>query len=233
MPKRLHDDLQSMVRRDPAARNTLEVAVLYPGAHAVAAHRVSHWLWGKGAKFPARAFSQFARFATGIEIHPGAQIGKRLFIDHGAGVVIGETAEIGDDVTLYHGVTLGGVSLEKTKRHPTVGDGVTIGAGAKVLGPVTIGEGSRVGANSVLLRSVPPDSVVVGVPGQIIESRGTQSEIADKPSTKPALTDPVGAALVSLMARVDKLEGQADPKALAGPPRLYEVGVWDSDDFSI
>lgn len=161
-------DLDSIVDRDPAARSKWEVAVLYPGVHAVWAHRVSNKLWRKGAAFPARGLSQFARFMTGIEIHPGATIGKGLFIDHGSGVVIGETAEIGDDVTIYHGVTLGGTNLDRVKRHPTIGDRVTIGAGAKVLGPIDVGDGSRIGANSVLVRSVADNSIVVGIPGKVI-----------------------------------------------------------------
>ncbi|MGB2738706.1 MAG: serine O-acetyltransferase [Candidatus Nanopelagicales bacterium] len=242
---RIRDDVRSIVRRDPAARSAWEVAVLYPGVHAIVAHRASHWMWRHGAKFPARALSQVSRFATGVEIHPAAEIGDRLFIDHGAGVVIGETAVVGDDVTLFHGVTLGGMSTVAEKRHPTVGDGVTIGTGAKVLGPIGVGNGSRIGANAVLLRSVPPESVVVGVPGQVIASRGhriaaaDQIAVTDKPSTDHSTSDPVGTALQALIARVDELErnGQAAPKDLAAlegrEPKTYEVGVWDSEDFSI
>ncbi|MGV1037431.1 MAG: serine O-acetyltransferase [Candidatus Nanopelagicales bacterium] len=230
---RVRDDVRSIVRRDPAARNAWEVAVLYPGVHAIVAHRASHWMWRHGAKFPARALSQVSRFATGVEIHPGAEIGDRLFIDHAAGVVIGETAVVGDDVTLFHGVTLGGMSSVAEKRHPNVGDGVTIGTGAKVLGPIDVGDGSRIGANAVLLRSVPPESVVVGVPGQVIASHGHRVAVADRPSTDHSASDPVGTALQALIARVDELEhnGQAAPKAIE--PKSYEVGVWDSEDFSI
>ena len=169
-------DVESVVERDPAARNGFEVALLYPGVHAVWAHRVSNALWRNGARLPARTVSQATRFLTGIEIHPAATLGPRLFIDHGAGVVIGETAEVGSDVTIYHGVTLGGTSLDRGKRHPTIGDRVTVGAGAKVLGPLTVGHDSRIGANAVLVRSVDSHSVVVGVPGQVI-AHGTPDEV--------------------------------------------------------
>lgn len=161
------EDLDAVLERDPAARSRFEVATLYPGVHAVWSHRVSHALWRRGAKYPARVLSQVTRMVTNIEIHPGAVLGPRLVIDHGAGVVVGETAEIGADVTIYHGVTLGGRSLDPVKRHPTIGDGVLIGTGAAVLGPIEVGNGSRIGANSVLVRSVPAGSVVVGVPGQL------------------------------------------------------------------
>src|SRR5512147_808681 len=168
MFKTIHDDIQSVLDRDPAARNALEVLLCYPGLHAIWAHRLSHRLWISGFKLIARAISQIMRNLTGIEIHPGATIGHNFFIDHGMGVVIGETAEVGDNVTLYHGVTLGGTSLNKVKRHPTIEDHVVIGAGAKVLGAITIGANSRIGANAVVVKSTPPDSVVVGVPGQIV-----------------------------------------------------------------
>src|SRR5512138_3432012 len=162
-------DIRSVFDRDPAARSTLEVLLCYPGLHAVWGHRVSHWLWKNDLKLVARWVSQLARGLTGIEIHPGATIGPGLFIDHGMGVVIGETAEVGRDVTLYHCVTLGGTSLNKGKRHPTLEDRVVVGAGAKVLGAITIGANSRIGANAVVVKSVPPNSVVVGVPGQIVQ----------------------------------------------------------------
>src|SRR5512135_3703663 len=167
----LRAELDSVLARDPAARNRLEVALCYSGVHAVWAHRLSHRLWRRGWHLPARVLSQLARWATGVEIHPAANIGSRLFIDHGSGVVIGETAEVGDDVTVYHGVTLGGISTDHGKRHPTVRDRVVIGAGAKILGLVTVGTESRIGANAVVLRSVPDASVVVGVPGQVIARR--------------------------------------------------------------
>jgi len=163
---RIREDVRSARLRDPAARSGLEVALLYPGLHAIWAHRVNHALWRRGARFIARAGSQFARFLTGIEIHPGARIGRRFFIDHGMGVVIGETVEIGDDVMLYHGVTLGGRQREGGKRHPTIGDRVAVGAGAKILGPVTIGADSLVGANAVVTRDAPPESVLTGVPAK-------------------------------------------------------------------
>lgn len=163
----LREDLAAAKLRDPAARGGIEIALLYPGLHAVWAHRVSHALWVRGIRFPARALSQVARWLTGIEIHPGATIGRRFFIDHGMGVVIGETAEVGDDVMLYHGVTLGGRTRDAAgKRHPTLEDGVTVGAGAKILGPITIGAGTVVGANAVVNRSTAEDSVLVGVPAK-------------------------------------------------------------------
>ncbi|MER7798031.1 serine O-acetyltransferase EpsC [Microbacterium sp. NPDC096154] len=179
----VRDDVASARLRDPAARGGLEIALLYPGLHAVWAHRVSHRLWRRGLRFPARALSQIARFLTGIEIHPGATIGRRLFIDHGMGVVIGETAEIGDDVLLYHGVTLGGRTRDAGKRHPTLGDGVAVGAGAKVLGPITIGARCAIGANAVVTRDAPPDSVLVGVPAKARQRR-------DGEDTRAILTAP-------------------------------------------
>jgi len=163
---RIREDLAAAKLRDPAARNGLEIALLYPGLHAVWSHRVMHLLWLRRARFLARAGSQLTRFVTGIEIHPGARIGRRFFIDHGMGVVIGETAVIGDDVMLYHGVTLGGRTRDAGKRHPTIEDGVAVGAGAKILGPITIGAGSVVGANAVVTKDAPADSVLVGVPAK-------------------------------------------------------------------
>ncbi|MFX0538615.1 serine O-acetyltransferase EpsC [Ornithinimicrobium sp. Y1847] len=162
----VREDLDAAIARDPATTSRLEMALASPGLHAVWTHRVSHRLWQGGAKLPARLLSQAARAATGVEIHPGATIGRRFFIDHGMGVVIGETAEVGDDVMLYHGVTLGGRSLEPVKRHPTLGDGVTIGAGAKVLGNVTLGHGSQVGANAVVTKDVPAMCVATGIPAK-------------------------------------------------------------------
>ena len=163
---RVREDIASARMRDPAARSAVEIALLYPGLHAVWAYRVWHALWRRGFRFVARTGSQITRWLTGIEIHPGATIGRRFFIDHGMGVVVGETAEVGDDVMLYHGVTLGGRQREGGKRHPTIGDGVAIGAGAKVLGPITIGAGSAIGANAVVTKDAPPDSVLVGVPAK-------------------------------------------------------------------
>ncbi len=163
---RMREDLAAAKLRDPAARSGLEIAVLYSGLHAIWSYRVAHVLWERGLRFPARALSQLTRWLTGVEIHPGAQVGRRFFIDHGMGVVIGETAEIGDDVMLYHGVTLGGRTREGGKRHPTLGDGVAVGSGAKILGPITIGAGSVIGANAVVTRDAPEDSVLVGVPAK-------------------------------------------------------------------
>lgn len=164
-------DLAAARRQDPAARSSLEVALLYPGVHAVWAYRLAHHLWGSGHTFAARAISQTARNLTGIEIHPGATIGQRFFIDHGMGVVIGETAEVGDDVLMYHGVTLGGVSTNPGKRHPTIGNNVQIGAGAKVLGPVTVEDGAKIGANAVLVKNLPAEHVGVGVPARVRDPR--------------------------------------------------------------
>jgi len=175
MFSRLREDIACVFDRDPAARTTWEVLTCYPGLHALIAHRFSHWLWGCGLKWLARWISHFSRWLTGIEIHPGATIGRRFFIDHGMGVVIGETALIGDDCTLYHGVTLGGTSWNKGKRHPTLERGVVIGAGAKVLGPITLGEEAKIGSNAVVVRDVPSGATAVGIPARIIEDR---SEIA-------------------------------------------------------
>jgi serine O-acetyltransferase len=166
---RLAEDLDSAARRDPAARSRLEILLCYPGLHAIWVHRLAHRMWQREElRLPARLLSQLARLVTGVEIHPGATIGRRFFIDHAMGVVIGETAEVGDDVMLYHGVTLGGRSMERVKRHPTLEDGVTVGAGARILGPVTIGANAQIGANAVVVKDVPPGAVVVGVPGRVI-----------------------------------------------------------------
>ena len=165
---RLDEDLEAAARRDPSVRSRLELVLCYPGLHAVWIHRVAHRMWAKpGLRLPARLLSQLNRSLTGIEIHPGAVIGRRFFIDHGMGVVIGETAEVGDDVMLYHGVTLGGRSMHRAKRHPTLQDGVTVGAGARILGPITVGAGAQIGANSVVVKDVPAGAVVVGVPGKV------------------------------------------------------------------
>jgi len=180
----IREDIAAARRRDPAARGSLEIGLLYPGLHAIWTHRISHALWIRGLRFPARALSQIARWVTGIEIHPGATIGRRFFIDHGMGVVIGETAEVGDDVMLYHQVTLGGVSLSHGKRHPTLEDGVVVGAGAKVLGPVRIGARSAVGANAVVTKDAPADSIVVGIPATARprKARDDVAEILTSPS---------------------------------------------------
>jgi len=169
--KTLREDIKTVFAEDPAARNILEVVFLYPGLHALWCHRLAHWFWEHRLRFFARYLSHCARFLTGIEIHPGAKIGRRFFIDHGMGVVIGETAEIGNDVLIYQGVVLGGTTLQKKKRHPTIGNNVVIGSAAILLGPITVGDGSRIGANSVVVGSVPPGAVVVGVPGRVVEDR--------------------------------------------------------------
>ncbi len=169
MFKRLREDLAVVFERDPAARSTWEILTTYPGVHALLLHRVSHWLWHRGLKWLARMNAHIARWLTGIEIHPGATIGRRVFIDHGMGVVIGETAVIGDDCTLYHGVTLGGTTWKKGKRHPTLGRGVVIGAGAKVLGPIMIGDDAKIGSNAVVVKDVPAGATAVGIPARLIE----------------------------------------------------------------
>ena len=230
----LRSDIHSIFDRDPAARTVLEVLLCYPGLHAVWAHRISHGLWTRGFKFLGRWVSQLARWLTGIEIHPGAKIGSGFFIDHGMGVVIGETAEIGNDVTLYHGVTLGGTSLAKGKRHPTLEDRVVAGAGAKILGAITVGADSRIGANAVVVKSVPPNSVVVGVPGQPV--RRTRSHVTgDAPDLDhTVLPDMIGASVISLMSRVEALEQVVtgrEPVVFA--PHVPKNGSWRGDDFSI
>ncbi len=190
MFKRLKEDIASVFERDPAARNSFEVLTSYPGVHAVLFHRVSHAFWKKDLKWMARSVSNFSRFATGIEIHPGATIGRRFFIDHGMGVVIGETAEIGDDVTLYHGVTLGGTTWNKGKRHPTLEDGVVVGAGAKVLGPITVQAGAKVGSNSVVTKDVPEGATAVGIPGRIIRKHDACSDEAER--RRRAIAEKIG-----------------------------------------
>jgi serine O-acetyltransferase len=201
----LREDLACVFERDPAARSTLEVLTTYPGLHAILAHRIAHRLWHGGWRYAARFLSFFARMLTNVDIHPGATIGRRFFIDHGACVVIGETAEIGDDVTLYHGVTLGGTSWRKGKRHPTLENGVVVGAGAKILGPITIGERVRVGANSVVVKNVPADRTVVGIPGRIVDTRA-----ARKPGSidleHNVLPDPVARSIACLIERIETLE---------------------------
>jgi serine O-acetyltransferase len=231
----LREDIQSVLGRDPAARNTLEVLFCYPGLHAIWAHRLSHWLWKRGLRLLARWLSQIMRGITGIEIHPGATIGRNLFIDHGMGVVIGETAEIGDYVTIYHDVTLGGTSLEKTKRHPTVEDHVVIGAGAKVLGAITIGANSRVGANAVVVKSTPPNAVVVGVPGQIVVRDQAPSTVSDRVDLDHGrLPDTITQTLTALVAHVESLERRVNGGGVYGPAlHAPEQGVWHGSDFSI
>jgi serine O-acetyltransferase len=204
-----HEDVHCVFARDPAARSVLEILLTYSGVHAVLIHRVSHRLWKAQWKLTARILSAFSKCLTSVDIHPNATVGRRLFIDHALGVVIGETAEIGNDVTLYHGVTLGGTTWHKVKRHPTLGDNVLVGAGAKILGPITLGNNVRVGANSVVVKDVPPCCTVVGIPGRIIQSKGTQIQ---HPSginlNHHEIPDPVGKAIACLLERIDELEAR-------------------------
>jgi serine O-acetyltransferase len=201
----LREDIRTIFKRDPAARNVAEILFSYPGFHAVIIHRVAHRLWRSRMYFLGRFVSHMGRFLTGIEIHPGAKIGRAFFIDHGMGVVIGETAEVGDNVTLYHGVTLGGTTWQKGKRHPTIGSNVVIGAGAKVLGPVHIGANTRIGANSVVLNDIPPNSIVVGIPGKVVFRVEGERRIA---LDKEFMPDPQGRAIASLLERVGELESR-------------------------
>ncbi|HEX6803157.1 MAG TPA: serine O-acetyltransferase, partial [Terriglobales bacterium] len=201
MIRKMREDVASVLQNDPAARSKLEVVLCYSGLHAVWLHRVNHWLWNHGLRLAARWMSQVTRLLTGIEIHPAAQIGRRLFIDHGMGVVVGETAIIGDDVLIYQGATLGGTGNEHGKRHPTIANGVVIGAGAKVLGNITVGDNSRIGAGSVVLRSVPENSTVVGVPAHIMFRDGKRVVITDPKQ----ITDPLSEALVVVATQVKEL----------------------------
>ncbi len=220
-------DIRAARERDPARPTTLEVIFAYPGVHAIWGHRISHWLWQRGARVAARTLAELTRILTGVDIHPGAVLGSGLFIDHATGVVIGETAEIGDDVHMYHGVTLGGSGADTGKRHPTVGDRVTIGAGAKILGAIKIGDDSRIGANAVVVKPVPSSSVVVGVPGQVISraGRGTPDD--------SMMPDLVGVSLQSLLTRVARLEALKDGPQNGRVIRPPEAGVWHGEDFSI
>ncbi len=202
MFKTLREDIQTVFAKDPAARSILEVICFYPGLHALWLHRLAHFLWGHRLRFLARLVSHIGRFLTGIEIHPGAKIGSRFFIDHGAGVVIGETAEIGDDVLMYQGVVLGGTTLKKEKRHPTVGNNVVIGTGAVMLGAITVGDGARIGSGSVVVKSVPPGATVVGIPGRIVEDR--HQPLIDLEHGK--LPDPIAEAIRLVLKEQDKLE---------------------------
>jgi serine O-acetyltransferase len=200
----LREDLRSALARDPAARNGLELLLLYPSLHAVWAYRVAHGLWRRGLRFPARYLMSVVRVFTGVDIHPGASIGRRFFIDHGVGVVIGETTEIGDDVLIYQGVTLGGTSLAKGKRHPTLGHHVVVGAGATVLGPITVGDGARVGASSVVIKNVAPQQVVVGIPARVVDRR----EDAEIRLRHNLIKDPVQESLRGLEERIRFLESR-------------------------
>jgi serine O-acetyltransferase len=217
MFERIREDVACVFERDPAARNSFEVMTLYPGFQAVLMHRMSHWLWNRGLCWLARLFSNLARWFTGIEIHPGAKIGRRFFIDHGMGVVIGETAVIGDDCTLYHGVTLGGTSWNKGKRHPTLGNDVVVGAGAKVLGPIELGDGVRIGSNAVVVKEVPAGCTVVGVPGRMINQGGDRE--ANRAATARKIgfdaygatrdaPDPVAHAINCMLDHIHVMDGK-------------------------
>ncbi len=199
MFSRIREDIASIFERDPAARNAWEVLTCYPGVHAILIHRLAHWLWCRRIRWLGRFVSHLGRFLTGIEIHPGATLGRRLFIDHGMGVVIGETAEVGDDCTLYHGVTLGGTTWKRGKRHPSLGNGVVIGAGAKLLGPISVGDRARIGSNAVVVKDVPPGATAVGIPARIILDE------QDKSREEKAATLGFSAYAVSAKAEDDPL----------------------------
>lgn len=230
MFKRLREDMKVVYERDPSARHGLEILTTYPGVHAVLLHRVSHKLWGIGLKWLARFFAHLGRWVTGIEIHPGAVIGRRLFIDHGMGVVIGQTAKIGDDCTLYHGVTLGGTSWQKGKRHPTLGDGVVIGAGAKILGPIHIANNARIGSNSVVVKDVSKGATVVGIPAYEVGSDGynqvnskTLDSRFDAYGQKTAVDDPIGTAIGRMCEQIQSMA--KSNRALI--EKLKEAGIAD------
>jgi serine O-acetyltransferase len=219
MLRSIREDIAAILESDPAASSYFEVVTVYPGLHAVWAHRLSHWLWRHGMRFLARFVSQVARVFTGVEIHPGAELGRRLFIDHGMGTVIGETAIVGDDVTLYQGVTLGGTGKEKGKRHPTLGNSIVIGSGAKLLGNITIGDNCRVGAGSVVLRSVPANSTIVGVPGHIVLRDGKRVVITDPKDIR----DPLSDVIIKLASEIKELREkfqQHSHEALGAEPNL-------------
>jgi serine O-acetyltransferase len=215
MFERVKEDIRVVFERDPAARNVFEVITSYPGLHAIWLHRIAHFLWNKGAKTLARIISHINRFLTGIEIHPGAKIGRRFFIDHGMGVVIGETAEIGDDVLMYQGVVLGGTSLKKEKRHPTIGSNVVIGAGAILLGPIKVGDGAKIGAGSVVIKDVPEGTTVVGVPARVVEKREKKIDLDhDK------LPDPILKVLHLIIEEIEEIK-----------KRIEEIGKFE--DFKL
>ena len=221
----MREDIAAVKDRDPAARSSLEIVLLYSGLHALWGYRVHHWLWIHGWRFLARALSQCARLITGIEIHPGAQIGRRFFVDHGMGVVIGETTIVGDDVTLYQGVTLGGTGKETGKRHPTINNNVVVGSGAKVLGNITVGENCRIGAGSVVLRDVPDNSTVVGVPAHIVFREGKRVVIIDPKQINDPLSEALAAVaneVKTLKAEVRELQGR-EPSPANGTDKLQQV----------
>ncbi len=235
--KRLKDDLQAFMERDPAARSKVEVAVLYQGFHAIVFYRAGHWLWGKGLRFLGRLLSQVGRILTGIEIHPGAKIGCCFVIDHGSGVVIGETAEIGENVTIYHDVTLGGVapSVDSvtqvgTKRHPTLGDGVIVGSGAQILGPITIGDDARVGANAVVTMDVPAGVTAVGIPAKIVmpKDKSKPRQFRAYATTPEGVPDPVQQVLDQLRGQLHELHGRVNE--LEGERDALRAALEDKDE---
>lgn len=245
MLKRLREDIRSVYARDPAARNWFEVLTTYPGLHAIWWHRLSHKLWNWRLLWLARFTSTLARWFTGVEIHPGARIGRRFFIDHGMGVVIGETAEIGDDVTIYHGVTLGGTSWNQGKRHPTLADGVVIGAGAKVLGPITVHKGARIGSNAVVVKDVPADATVVGIPARVANTKVApelnerRAQMAkqygfDAYAISPDNPDPVATAIGRMLDHVHFLDQKVSDLCCAvnqlGGNVCEEIPEVDVDD---
>ncbi len=247
---RVREDIQGVFHRDPAARNTFEVLTCYPGLQAVWMHRLTHYLWLAGWKWLARMLSGFARWFTGVEIHPGAKIGRRFFIDHGMGIVIGETAEIGDDVTLYQGVTLGGTSWNKGKRHPTLEDGVVVGAGAKVLGPFTVGAGAKIGSNAVVTKAVPAGATAVGIPARIIVKRDDQDDeqeakrqaLADKIGfdaygLSEDMPDPIARAIGQLLDHLQAVDGRLEGmcgalKALGSDYCAKDLPILRDEDFA-
>ncbi|KAA0680932.1 serine O-acetyltransferase [Roseomonas genomospecies 6] len=239
----MREDVACVFDRDPAARNLFDVLTCYPGIHALAIHRLANAAWRRGLRWPARFLSYLARALTNIDIHPGATIGRRFFIDHGAGVVIGETAEVGDDVTIYHGVTLGGTSWTKGKRHPTLGDGVLVGSGAKILGPITIGANGRVGANSVVTKDVPDGMTVVGIPGRVVRpDTKRQTDTQRRTDTQDRLAahgidldhhlmpDPVGKAIACLIDHINRIEARLEAHAAEDAANLAPLGAIRLDD---
>ncbi|MEY2340617.1 serine O-acetyltransferase [Acidithiobacillus sp. IBUN Pt1247-S3] len=231
----LRDDLDAIFARDPAARNRFEVVLTYPGVHALLIYRVSHWAWCHGWRLFARILSGIGRWATGIEIHPGAQIGARFFIDHGMGVVIGETAEIGDDCTLYHGVTLGGTSWQPGKRHPTLGNGVIVGAGAKVLGPIRVGDNARIGSNAVVVKDVPNAATVVGIPGRVV-NKGTADTHFDAYGLTGQMPDPVARAVECMLEHMqhqDKELAELREQLAALRPQASSIKIEESPDCAL
>ena len=233
---RLREEIAVVFERDPAARNTWEVITCYPGFHATLIHRLAHRMWGAGFKWLARFTSHIGRWLTGIEIHPGAQIGRRFFIDHGMGVVIGETAQIGEDCTLYHGVTLGGTSWSKGKRHPTLGKGVVVGAGAKILGPIEIGDGAKIGSNAVVVKSVPAGATAIGIPARIVESHDAQGRFAAYAVARD-VSDPLAQAIHELIDHIVETDGRiehmcAELKRLGIKIEDHEASTFDANHLN-